>query len=385
MAEGERKALIVGAGIGGLATALALQKAGWKVEVLERSGTLESPGTGLSLWPNALAALERLGVLDNVLTAAVPVRGDVLDMAGEPIMLLEQLEVRRRYGLPIQMIHRSDLTSILARPLKVNTVHLGLEVTGFELGFPRSSVQLNTGGRKNADLVVGADGLYSVVRTGLVGGGAPRSSGTTALRGICPAAGLDHGSVPWGEMWGDGGVFGATPLSGDRVYWYGTLPNEELASYREQGWKQAAINTFAPWHPGIANILQQTPEDAILAHELFDRKPEPVWSGRSATLVGDAAHPMLPFLGQGGCQALEDAVALADALGHHSSVAEGLLAYEHARTQRANRIVSQSHSIARLAQLDSAKLRKARDTAMRLLPKSFRLKQLDTVVGYEGH
>jgi len=385
MAEGERKALIVGAGIGGLATALALQKAGWKVEVLERSGTLETPGTGLSLWPNALAALERLGVLDAVLAAAVPVRGDVLDMAGEPIMLLEQLEVRRRYGLPIQMIHRSDLTSILARPLKVNTVHLGLEVTGFELGFPRSSVQLNTGGRKNADLVVGADGLYSVIRTALVGGGAPRSSGTTALRGICAAAGLDHGSVPWGEMWGDGGVFGATPLSGDRVYWYGTLPNEELAGYREHGWKQAAINTFAPWHPGIAKILQQTPEDAILAHELFDRKPEPVWSGRSATLVGDAAHPMLPFLGQGGCQALEDAVALADALGQHSTVADGLLAYEQARTHRANRIVSQSHSMARLAQLDSAKLRKARNTAMRLLPKSFRLKQLDAVVGYEGH
>jgi 2-polyprenyl-6-methoxyphenol hydroxylase-like FAD-dependent oxidoreductase len=384
MAEGERKALIVGAGIGGLATALALQKGGWKVEVLERSGSLETPGTGLSLWPNALAALERLGVLDDVLAAAVPVRGDVLDMDGQPIMLLEQLEVRRRYGLPIQMIHRSDLTSILARPLKVNTVHLGLGVTGFHLDFPRSSVEISTGGRKNADLVVGADGLYSVVRTGLLGRGAPRASGTTALRGICDAAGLDNGSVPWGEMWGDGGVFGSTPLPGNRVYWYGTLPNEELAGYRDQGWKLAAANTFAHWHPGIARIIQQTPDDAILAHELFDRKPEPVWSSRSATLVGDAAHPMLPFLGQGGCQALEDAVALADALNQHDAVADGLLAYESVRTNRANKIVSQSHSMARLAQLDSEKLRKVRNTAMRLLPKGLRLKKLDAVVGYEG-
>lgn len=384
MAEGERKALIVGAGIGGLATALALQNAGWKVEVLERSGSLEPPGTGLSLWPNALAALERLGVLDEILAAAVPVRGDVLDMDGEPIMLLEQLEVRRRYGLPIQMIHRNDLTSILAKRLKVNTVHLGLGVTAFHLGFPRSSVEISTGGRKNADLVVGADGLYSVVRSALLGVGAPRSSGATALRGVCDAAGLDNGLVPWGEMWGDGGVFGATPLPGGRVYWYGTLPTKALDPYRSQGWKVAAASTFAHWHRGIRSVIERTPEDAIMAHELFDRKPEPVWSARSATLVGDAAHPMLPFLGQGGCQALEDAVALADALAQHEAVADGLIAYESARTRRANKIVSQSHSMARLAQLDSEKLRKARNTAMRLLPKSFRLKQLDAVVGYEG-
>ena len=229
MGATERKAIIIGAGIGGLATALALQNTDWKVHVLERSGTLSPSGTGLSLWPNALAALERLGVLDEVLAAAVPVRGDVLDMDGNPIMLLEQLDVRRRYGLPIQMIHRADLTASLAKPLAVNTVHLGLNAVGFQPGFPRSTVELDNGGRQSAELVVGAEGLYSVVRPALIGRDKPRSTGTTAFRGVCDAAGLDLDSVPWGEMWGDGGVFGATPLSGNRIYGYATAPNEELA------------------------------------------------------------------------------------------------------------------------------------------------------------
>ncbi|AUI49896.1 FAD-dependent monooxygenase [Arthrobacter crystallopoietes] len=385
MGATERKAIIIGAGIGGLATALALQNTDWKVHVLERSGTLSPSGTGLSLWPNALAALERLGVLDEVLAAAVPVRGDVLDMDGNPIMLLEQLDVRRRYGLPIQMIHRADLTAILAKPLAVNTVHLGLNAVGFQPGFPRSTVELDNGGRQSAELVVGAEGLYSVVRPALIGRDKPRSSGTTAFRGVCDAAGLDLDSVPWGEMWGDGGVFGATPLSGNRIYWYATAPNEELAAAGQDGWKMTAIENFAHWHPGIESVLDKTEESAIIAHELFDRKPEPVWSGRSATLVGDAAHPMLPFLGQGACQALEDAVALADALAGKDSIADGLVEYESIRAPRANEIVERSRSMARLAQLDSAPLRKARNTTMRLLPKALRLRRLDAVVGYEGH
>lgn len=385
MGATERKAIIIGAGIGGLSTALALQNTGWKVHVLERSGTLSPSGTGLSLWPNALAALERLGVLDEVLSAAVPVRGDVLDMDGNPIMLLEQLDVRRRYGLPIQMIHRADLTAILAKPLVVNTVHLGLNAVGFQPGYPRSTVELDNGGRQSAELVVGAEGLYSVVRPALIGRDKPRSSGTTAFRGVCDAAGLDLDSVPWGEMWGDGGVFGATPLPGNRIYWYATARNEELAGANQDGWKMTAIENFAHWHPGIESVLVKTAESDIIAHELFDRKPEPVWSGRSATLVGDAAHPMLPFLGQGACQALEDAVALADALEGKDSIADGLVEYESIRAPRANEIVERSRKMSRLAQLDSAPLRKARNTTMRLLPKALRLHRLDAVVGYEGH
>ncbi|NKX55274.1 FAD-dependent monooxygenase [Arthrobacter mobilis] len=381
MATSGRSAIIVGAGIGGLATALALQNTGWKVHIIERSGSTAGPGTGLSLLPNGTAALERLGVLREFERVSVPVHGGTLDLDGRPIMAWDQEEVSSRYGRPIRTVHRADLMSLLAGALAVNTVHRGLPVVRFEPGAPTSTVTLENGGQQSAELVVGADGLHSVVRKGLIGGPAPRSSGITAFRAICPSPDQGAGNLPWGETWGPGAVFGITPLSGNRIYWYGTISNEEFRTSSLPTLKAMALDRFGHWNQGIAQVIRQTPEEAVMAHELFDRKPEPVWSGRSATLVGDAAHPMLPFLGQGACQALEDAVALADALAAHGSVREGLLAYDAERVPRTSRIVNRSRTMGRLAQLERPGLRKMRDTVLRLIPRQLRLKQLDSVLG----
>jgi 2-polyprenyl-6-methoxyphenol hydroxylase-like FAD-dependent oxidoreductase len=380
MATTGRSAIVVGAGIGGLATALALQNTGWHVHVLERSGSQAVPGTGLSIWPNGTAALERLGLGEGFERISVPVRGGALDLDGRPIMALDQADVLGRYGHGVRMVHRADLTALLTGALAVNTVHRGLPVVHFEPGVPSSTLVLENGGRQHAELVVGADGLYSVVRRALIGGAAPRPSGQTAFRAVCAAGGLDRAALPWGETWGPGAVFGMAPLNGDRIYWYGTISNDEFRNSPLPDLKSMALDRFGHWNPGVAQVIGRTAGEAVMAHELFDRKPEPVWSGRSATLVGDAAHPMLPFLGQGACQALEDAVVLADALAAAGSVAEALMAYDAERVPHTSRIVKRSRRMARVAQLESPGLRTARNATLRILPQALRLKQLDTVV-----
>jgi 2-polyprenyl-6-methoxyphenol hydroxylase-like FAD-dependent oxidoreductase len=376
MATSGRSAIIVGAGIGGLATALALQNTGWKVHIIERSGSSAVPGTGLSIWPNAAAALERLGLGEAFERISLPARGGALDLDGRPILKLDQPAVLDHYGRGLRTVHRADLTALLAGALAVNTVHRGLPVVHFEPGVPTSTVVLENGGRQHAELVVGADGLYSVVRRALIGGPAPRSSGVTAFRAVCPS--LDSGSedLPWGETWGPGAVFGMAPLPGNRTYWYGTISNPEFRNSPLPTLKAMALDRFGHWNSGIAQVIGRTAEESVMAHELFDRKPEPVWSGRSATLVGDAAHPMLPFLGQGAGQALEDAVALADALSAHASVQEALLAYDAERVPRTSKLVGQARTVGRLAQLERPGLRKARNTVLRILPEDLRLKRL---------
>ncbi|NKX49404.1 hypothetical protein HER39_02170, partial [Arthrobacter deserti] len=181
--------------------------------------------------------------------------------------------------------------------------------------------------------------------------------------------------------WGPGAVFGMTLLPGNRIYWYGTISNDEFRGSSLPTLKAMALDRFGHWSPAIAQVIGRTDEQAVMAHELFDRKPEPVWSGRSSTLVGDAAHPMLPFLGQGACQALEDAVALADALAAHPNVQEALLAYDAERVPRASRAAQRSRAMARLTQLERPGLRSVRNTALRILPQGLRLKQLDSVLG----
>ncbi|MCG2623547.1 FAD-dependent monooxygenase [Arthrobacter sp. I2-34] len=381
MATTGRSAIIVGAGIGGLATALALQNTGWNVHVIERTGSTAVPGTGLSVWPNGTAALERLGLGERFERISVPVRGGALDLDGRPIMELDPADLRDRYGHGVRMVRREDLTALLAGALAVNTVHRGLPVVHFEPGTPSSTLVLENGGRQHAELVVGADGLNSLVRRALIGDGAPRRSGLTAFRAVCAAGSPDLASVPWGETWGPGAVFGMAPLPGGQTYWYGTISSDEFRSSPLTTLKAMALDRFGHWNSGIAQVIGRTAEEAVMAHELFDRKPEPVWSGRSATLVGDAAHPMLPFLGQGACQALEDAVVLADSLAAAGNVQDGLLAYDAERVPRTSRIVKRSRSMGRLAQLQRPRLRTARNSVLRILPRGLRLKQLDGVLG----
>ena len=356
-----RSAAIVGAGIGGLAAAIALQRAGWDVTVYERAEELRPLGAGLSIWPNGVRALRTLGLEE--LAERAPRGGGALRRAdGSVLGEFDPDVLAERYGAPLIGLHRADLHDALADAAGRDRLRLGAEVTELAGG----ELRFADGSSADAELIVGADGIESTLRAAIVDDGPPRDSGIVAFRGV---ADFD-GEVPAGEWWGDGSVAGLLPLLGGRVYWYfayrGTPEREEL-DRRLEGYGEP-----------VPAIVAATAAEDVLVHPLFDRRPVSGWSSGSATLLGDAAHPMLPFLGQGACAALEDAVALAGTFERNPAVEDALPAYELARYERTKGLVEGSARAARIALIFGARLRNA---LVARTPASMRLRQLDRVVG----
>jgi 2-polyprenyl-6-methoxyphenol hydroxylase-like FAD-dependent oxidoreductase len=264
------------------------------------------------------------------------------------------------------LLHRAELQQALLDALVPGSLRLGVALESFSQDERRVSLQLAGGRADSGALLVGADGLHSTVRAGLFGDESPRASGLVAYRGV-----VALGDPPLaGELWGADGVFGIAPLSGGRVYWYATQREDDTRDLRE---------TFADWAAPVPEILHRSTD--VLRHRLYDRPPARRWTDRRVGLLGDAAHPMLPFLGQGACQAIEDAVALGDAIRAHGAVPEALRAYEQARRKRAAMLVKRSRAAARISHLRSGWKRALRDALVHRTPESARFRQLDAAIG----
>ncbi|MEV8512676.1 FAD-dependent oxidoreductase [Dactylosporangium sp. NPDC051484] len=356
------RAIIVGGGIGGLATARGLGLRGWEVTVLERQPRLEAAGAGLSLWPNALRALDWLGIGEAVRAAGAPITGGGLRAAGGAWL------TRTGVSGPIG-VHRADLHEILAEGLSVRT---GTAVTD-----PHSL---------DADLIVGADGIRSAVRAAYAPQIQLRDSGQVSWRSVVPADALgdDRGG---GETMGPGGLrFGYVPVGLRGVYWYvaapaplrTTAPAEQLAELRA---------AFEGWHEPIPRLLAATDPGALLHHPLLDLHPvAPMRFGERVALVGDAAHAMTPNLGQGACQALEDAVTLAALVPggrDGGSVQEALREYDEIRRPRVAMVARRSWQVGRVAGARGAVTGRLVRALARLTPASATIRSAERVAAWE--
>lgn len=369
--------MVVGGGIGGLTAAVALRRAGWQVTVLEKAAALTEVGAGLTLWSNALAALDTIGLGERVrATGAISGPAGTRTPDGDWLTRIPAGELEARFGVTAVGIHRARLVDLLHEALPDEVV-----LTGAEAIDVRDEGRVTVEYRRDeadheirADLVVAADGINSRLRRKLWRSpGQVRYAGITAWRAVTPE--------PWPEelasgiTWGSGEEFGVVELGDGRVYWFGAVNAPQ--GDRSLGGMEGVRRVFGHWHDPIPRLMDATPPDAVLRHDLFHLEPVPDRFTRGrVVLLGDAAHAMTPHLGQGACQAIEDAVVLARLLGEHD-VDPALVKYDEQRRPRTRKVARASRMAGRIGQqLSDPRAIAVRNRLLRAAPPRIAMGQM---------
>jgi 2-polyprenyl-6-methoxyphenol hydroxylase-like FAD-dependent oxidoreductase len=345
-----RQILVIGAGIAGLATAVALQRRGHDVIVIEER-TDTSSGAGISIWPNALAALDEIGLGDAVRDAGGRVTAGALRWRdGSWLRHPARERMVKALGEPLVVVRRSALTEILAGALADGTLHNGLAVRELVTTADGVRVTISDSMPREVAAVIGADGVRSLVAQHLNGALAHRYAGYTAWRGVATFS-LDPDLA--GETMGAGAEVGHVPLGSDHTYWFVTerAPEGRTAPEGEPAYLKAKLES---WADPIPALLAATDPTDVLHNDLYDRDQARQWSRGPVLVVGDAAHPMRPHLGQGGCQGLEDAAILARFTDGADDLATAFARFAAFRRPRVRSLVRESALIGRIVNLRPA-------------------------------
>lgn len=383
MASAIKRAIIIGGGIGGLCTAIGLRQIGVEALVYEQAERLSPVGAGLTIWANAIKALRKLGVADAVIEAGSKIeRGEARTASGRVLSQSEPGELERLYGAPTIAIHRADLHEILLKALPSESVHLGAKCTGFEQDEDSATVHFASGITDRAELIVGTDGIHSVVRGQLFPEAKLRYSGYAAWRGV--VATKDQAALGvTRESYGRGSRFGFIRIDKEHVYWFATANTPAGQTQAAAERKSFLQQRFKGWHHPIELLIDSTPADNILQNDIYDLKPLKQWSKGRVVLLGDAAHPTTPNMGQGACMAIESSVVLARCLSQERDLAASLRRYEAERMPRTAWITEQSRRIGRIGQLENPLVCTVRDFVMKITPARVIRKTLEKAVGYE--
>ena len=360
-------ALIVGAGIGGLSAAISLRKAGWNVRVFECAASVRELGFALLVAPNAMAALRELGVADVVLARGLaPTRGEARRMDGT-ILKRADFPPPEVMGGPTVVALRSALHGALLEAVGEETVTVDCEATGFSVAGDRVSLKTADGDVAEGDLLVGADGARSVIRRALhPAEPPPRSSGLLAVRAAVHGAEQHLDGLSGIHYQGPGVEAFVVRASDTGIYWALSVVQELVPARRRED-PAAILEHMSPRFDETFRAVTAGTTD-MRVDELFDRDPLPFWGKGVVTLLGDAAHPVLPHTGQGAAQALVDAVALGKAVSAHVDVQDALRAYERDRRDKTAVLVAQGRRTARIMGATNPLVCRLREVAVRLAP-----------------
>ena len=366
------RVIVIGAGIGGLAAALTLKRSGVEVQVFEQAAELREIGAGIQISPNAARILNRLGLEEPLRRFGVRPRAIVIRRWDDGRVLARQPladACERNFGAPYYNFHRAEMLDVLSAAVPAGVLHLDHRCVGLTQHADRVEVKFHNGVTADADVVVGADGIHSTVREVIVGPESPRFSGHVAYRGLVPAERVEHlgleiaASVWWGP---DHHFVHYYVGAGARYHnWVAITPGEwRIESWTAKGEVDDALKEFAGWHPQISAIIGSV--DATNRWALYDRDPLPEWTVGRVTLMGDAAHPMLPYMAQGAVQSIEDAAVLARCLelADAHDVSAALRRYEQTRKPRASRCQEGSRRNAIMYHLPDGDDQRKRDAGL---------------------
>lgn len=359
--------MVIGGGVGGVAAAIGLRRAGIDVVVFEQQQDARSiqVGGGIHLWTNAMRALRELGLDDAAGDIGAPIeRTEYRDSHGRLLATWPVGDMADEHGVRDYGVSRAQLQQLLVARSDEGVIQTGRKCTGFEQDADGIVARFADGGEERGAALIGADGLRSTIRERLLGPQALRYDGYTQFQSI--VQGLPDSYPPEVEQV----IFGCRnrcvlhPVSGDRLFWTAAMYGPQNTLVNEPK-KQTLLSRFGGWG-AVAAAIEGTPEEAIWGGDIFDRPPVDRWGEGRVTLLGDAAHPLTTNLGQGANQALEDAAVLANCFRGATDYAATLREYERRRIKRTSAVVKRSYSIARAGALRPAFVCTVRDRMMGL-------------------
>jgi 2-polyprenyl-6-methoxyphenol hydroxylase-like FAD-dependent oxidoreductase len=375
------KAMIIGAGISGLSTGIGLRRAGVEVTVFERGRGLASvqAGGGMHLWNNAMSALQRMGMADRVESV-----GEGVDhfswytSHGRLMGSGDVTELTRKVGAPAIGLTRADLHAALTAA-EQDLIQFNSQLTGFERDANGVTARFADGREERADVLIGADGIRSKVREQIQGEAEPRDSGVVVCQGVAKS---DEQLIPprvYGMLWGRGTRFGYYPVNGG-AFWYLLVaaPKDLFADPAER--RQKLAKYTAGWAEPVPRLVETTADADLIPGNIIDREPAQKWGEGRVTMVGDAAHAMTPFLGQGGGQGIEDAAVLTECLKDATDLPSALRAYENLRRDRTAHITRRAFKVGQTTSLRNPVACAVRNRLMTVLFPRFVWKEFSSVI-----
>lgn len=365
---------IIGAGIGGLTTALILHKRGYPVNIFEGAEALKPVGAGILIASNAMQVFEKMGIRDQVENAGHRVSSmKITDTQFRNISVTDLTAFERKYGVCNVAIHRGDLQNILARQLGHQYIQLSKRLvqiersSGFQLTFEDHTTI-------ESAIVIGADGLKSRVRNQVFRESTLRNAKQTCWRGFCELelpSKYNHGTL---EAWGRGKRFGFVKMNNRQVYWYAVVNSNSVS-----GKEVSLSERFREFHQEILNIINATSPEQIIRNDIMDLMPIDLWHKEKVCLIGDAAHACTPNLGQGACQAIEDAYVIGQLIDKGMDLDQVFENYERLRRKKALWVVNTSWQIGKMAHWTNPFLVGLRNLILRSTPASVHAKQMEKI------
>ena len=370
--------IIAGGGIAGLSTAIALQQQGIQVTVYDAQVPNVIPGTGLGIGANAIQALDTLHLKNAFITCGHPLSSIQFISARGRKLNATKFALQDANEAKYISILRCELLELLRSKIEdPSTIISGKPCVGVEQNENKAMLRFQDGSTAEADAVIGADGIQSGIRRQLFNTARIRPAGYSCWTGITPRLPDGFDDTYATETWGPAGRVGIVPLSNRRAYWFICI-NDHM-NKRSIETLDGLIEHFKGYHTAIVDILRASDPGQISYQTIMDLQPMPRFTKGRVALIGDAAHAATPNLGQGACQAIEDAVILAKELGRQATVQGALRRYEQLRMKRVNKITRISRMLGVVAQFENEFITSVRNIVMPIVPASFNNKQLEFI------